>query len=354
LPPGSYRVDVRCGAGHQLESISIVEWGQKRSLPGGPNKDDLQIQLPRGQRITLNVQVVPLPSAAKPAAPPLAVAPFDAAKAKEYQDAWGKHVGVPVEIENAIGMNLHLIPPGRFVMGTPKEMIDLFMYAQQPEQEKLDLYTEAPPRAVDIPAPFYLGRYEVTVGQFKRFIDETGYKTTAETNGKGGTGAGDVSSPDYTWRHADDTISDEHPVVQITLDDTAKFCGWLSKKDGRKYVIPDEAQWEFACRAGTTTLLYNGVTETDLDRVAWMAFNSQGISHPVGGKLPNAFGLHDMLGNVHELCLARDRGVVARGGNALGGFRLNRCAARRPVPEDRPYFRRGFRVAIVGDLKVKT
>ncbi len=286
-----------------------------------------------------------------PTAPPLAVAPFDAAKAREYQEVWAKHLGVPVEIENAIGMKLRLIPPGRFHMGSSEDEIEPLVTQAHDFHEK-NLRSETPRRLVEIPAPFYLGQFELTVAQFRQFALETGYKTTAETNGKGGAslvnGKGE-SRPEWTWRHPDHALSDNHPVVEIDQRDAEAYCAWLSKKDGRTYVVPDEQHWEFACRAGSTSPWY-GRREA-LGDFAWIINNHEGKTHAVGGKLPNAFGLYDMLGNVEEICRAHDGGVVGRGGMAHHNFLIARCAARRRFKEgDDLYFRRGVRVAIVGAL----
>jgi formylglycine-generating enzyme required for sulfatase activity len=281
------------------------------------------------------------------APPPAAVAPFDAARAKEHQDAWARHLSVSVEITNALRMKLRLIPPGTFLMGETQEVVDDLVRqirerpaGQVNEQQVRDIRTEAPQHREEVPAPYYMGQHEVTVGQFRKFVEAAGYRTTAETKGDAG------------WRHADVSRSEDHPVAGISLQDATDFCAWLSKKDGRAHVLPDEKHWEFACRAGTTAPWYADKRQ-DLERFAWWAWNAEGTTHPVGGKLPNAFGLYDMLGNVEELCRTLGGGVVGRGGMFhLGPYGI-RCAARRQFAEDATHDRRGFRVAIVGDLKAK-
>lgn len=102
-----------------------------------------------------------------------------------------------------------------------------------------------------------------------------------------------------------------------------------------------------------TTSPWLGGDQFGLTGFAWFALNSEGKTHAVGKKSPNAFGLFDMLGNVEQLCRAHDRGVVCRGGVAHDILSV-RSPAWRPVTEDDVYFRRGFRVAIVGDLKPTT
>src|SRR5207248_2320284 len=124
------------------------------------------------------------------------------------------------------------------------------------EQQVRDIRTETPQHSEEIPAPYYMGQHEVTVGQFRRFVEATGFKTTAETKGETG------------WRHADVALSDDHPVAGISLQDAKEFCAWLSKADGRSYVVPDEKHWEFACRAGTTSPWYADKWQ-DLEHFAW-------------------------------------------------------------------------------------
>jgi formylglycine-generating enzyme required for sulfatase activity len=88
--------------------------------------------------------------------------------------------------------------------------------------------------------------------------------------------------------------------VCVTWNDAQAFCKWLSDKEGVTYTLPTEAQWEYACRAGTTTTWYFGDREGDLDANGWQASNSAEQAHPVGLKLPNAWGLYDMYGNAWE------------------------------------------------------
>jgi formylglycine-generating enzyme required for sulfatase activity len=107
------------------------------------------------------------------------------------------------------------------------------------------------------------------------------------------------------------------PALSITYHHAAKYCEWLSGKTGRKYRLPTEIEWEYACRAGGPA---NGLTEEELDRIAWWAGNStteehiDGKTHPVGTKAPNAWGVHDMLGNAWEWCTSADGSPIARGG----------------------------------------
>ena len=95
---------------------------------------------------------------------------------------------------------------------------------------------------------------------------------------------------------------DNKPVAEVNWYEAVKFCDKLSQKDQREYSLPTEAQWEYACRAGSTTKFYFGDNDSDLDYYGWFEGNSHCNKHPVGQKKPNAFGLYDMHGNVSEWC----------------------------------------------------
>jgi len=218
---------------------------------------------------------------AKHEPPPLAVAPFDAAQAKKYQEAWAKHLGVDVETTNAIGMKLRVIPPGRFPM--------------------------RPDRRVTISKPFLIAAHETTIAQFQKFVDETKYRTSAEKAARGTVvrmeGAAAEVGPEFTWQHKDVAGGDDYPVGQLSWDDAVEFCQWLSRKEGKPYRLPTDAEWEWACRAGSVTEYHFDHDKESLDEYAWYAANSGGRSHPVGQKKPNRWGLYDMQGNIAEFCL---------------------------------------------------
>ena len=127
--------------------------------------------------------------------------------------------------------------------------------------------------------------------QFTAFIEATGYKTYSERRGE-----------DKTWRSPHFDQTDQHPVVYVSWEDAAAFCQWLTSKEGETYRLPTEAEWEFACRAGSTTRFHFGDDDTQLDRYAWYRNNRGGSTKPVGQKLANGFGLFDVHGNVGEWC----------------------------------------------------
>ncbi len=177
---------------------------------------------------------------------------------------------------------------------------------------------------------FYLGMYPVTRGQFREFIKKTGYKTSAEKEDSfGETGAPDWSNPkaphyfewhkDWSWRKTGFPQTDDHPVINVSWKDAVAFCHWLSRKEKKTYRLPTEAEWEYACRAGTTTRYSFGDTQERLAEFANVAdaaakkerpdfyFTIKAndgfvFTSPVGHYRPNAFGLFDMHGNVSQWC----------------------------------------------------
>ena len=95
---------------------------------------------------------------------------------------------------------------------------------------------------------------------------------------------------------------DDLPVETVSWEDAIEFCAKLSEKEGKKYRLPSEAEWEYACRVGTLTSFNFGESDSLLTDFAWYSINSNNTTHPVGMKQPNAFGLYDLYGNVMEWC----------------------------------------------------
>jgi formylglycine-generating enzyme required for sulfatase activity len=213
--------------------------------------------------------------------PPYAVAPFGTGDAKAFQRQWAQHLDTRVEITNSIGMKLVLIPPGEFLMGSPRT--DLSSKATRPSsaarratkypttEPSATIADETPQHSVRINRPFYMGARDVTRAEYQRLIPaaELGLNT----------------NPD---------LGDSAPVEFLSWDEAVAFCRRLSdqpdeKDAGRVYRLPREAEWEYACRAGTSTRHYAG------DDLASLAASA---SQPKA----NAWGLRDMLGNVQQWC----------------------------------------------------
>ena len=205
-----------------------------------------------------------------------------------------------------------VIPAGEFAMGSPVA-------------EAGRGADEGPQRQVAV-ALFALGRNEVTVAEFRRFAEESGYRTEAESGARalGCSGfiyadplsAGLGSQAVTSWRSPGLTQAESHPVLCVSWNDARAYAQWLSKKTGRRYRLPSEAEWEYAARAGSVSARYWGDDPGQACRFANVADQSRfqtwgfGQRHectdghyftaPAGGYSPNRFGLHDMLGNVWE------------------------------------------------------
>ena len=160
---------------------------------------------------------------------------------------------------------------------------------------------ERPVHEVTLDA-FAIGRYPVTVGEFRRFVDTIGYRTEAE-RGDGAyvwDGKNWGKKPDASWRNPYFSQDDRHPVVCISWNDASAYCQWLSEQTGEQYSLLTEAEWEYACRASSETAYFFGDDEKELEEYAWYSKNSEGRTHPVGEKRPNTWGLHDISGNVWQ------------------------------------------------------
>ena len=154
-------------------------------------------------------------------------------------------------------MNMVAIKPGKFVMGSP-------------DGEGSD--DERPAHPVEITEPFWLGQTEVTQAQWQAVMG---------------------NNPSYFK-------GPDRPVEQVSWNDATEFCKRLSGKTGMSFRLPTEAEWEYACRGGTTTAYSFGESDAVLPEFAWFGGNSQSSTQPVATRKPNAWGLHDMHGNVWE------------------------------------------------------
>jgi formylglycine-generating enzyme required for sulfatase activity len=232
----------------------------------------------------------------------------------------------PKEFTNSIGMKLVLIPAGEFIMGSPKT-------------EKDHLNNESPQHKVKITKAFFMGTTEVTQAQWKAVMGN----------------------------NPSDFHGDDLPVEKVSWDDCQEFLKILSAKEGKTYRLPTEAEWEYACRAGSTTRFNVGDDGNTFDGVVWHLQNSDFRTHPVGQKKPNAWGLYDMHGNVWELCQdwyeedyykrsptndpagpETGDGRVSRGGSWAIGLRGCRSAYRTVGDASARDNRYGFRVVVSG------
>ena len=236
------------------------------------------------------------------------------------------------------------IPLGRFLMGSP-------------EGEGDD--NEHPQHEVEITKGFWMGKYPVTICQYMAFCHDTD-RNWPEWLEIGSDYNINTGSDEFYRRHVSEDPGDKRPIVGVSWEDAVVFCEWMSSESGGEIRLPTEAEWEYACRAGSTGEIYG-----DLDRIAWYAENAEGRTHPVGEKEPNIWGLYDILGNVWEWCHdwynaeyydgsplvdpdGPDKGAlrVYRGGSWSRSARFCRSAFRS---NDTPDFRRsdlGFRLAL--------
>jgi formylglycine-generating enzyme required for sulfatase activity len=209
-------------------------------------------------------------------------------------------------VTNSVGMRMVRVAPGTSLMGTPPG---------EPLRQE-----EETPRRVTLTRAFRVAATEVTQRQWLALMPQNRSPQPGE----------------------------DRPVTSVSWKEAQEFCLKLSQKEGTTYRLPTEAEWEYACRAGGAS---PPLAPTELAAVAWYADNSEGTTHPVGRKDPNAWGLHDMLGNVAEWTMdvygPYPRGEESRDpvGPAAGSTRVVRggswrsfppalrCAARIGTPE---------------------
>ncbi len=183
------------------------------------------------------------------------------------------------------------IPGGEFVMGSPEK-----------EAHRKD--DEGPQHKVRV-EPFWMGKYEVTWDEFELWslmIESKlrKYKNAETSQFEKAADAITKPTPPYTDMSFGMGKDERQPAICMTQHAAKKYCEWLSAKTGHYYRLPTEAEWEYACRAGSTTAYSFGDDPSKLDEYAWHDGNSEGKYHSIGKKKPNAWGLYDMHGNAAE------------------------------------------------------
>ncbi|MGD0090846.1 MAG: SUMF1/EgtB/PvdO family nonheme iron enzyme [Planctomycetota bacterium] len=278
--------------------------------------------------------------------------PFDAAEAKKRQDAAGLPTALKLELGTGAALDLVLIPAGEFVMGDLEGEVD-----------------EYPLARVKIAAPFYMAKTETTNAQYKVFDPQHDSSYISVFNKDQGDRGLAANGP-------------AQPVIRVSWTQAQAYCAWLSEKTGRKCALPTEAQWEYACRAGTATPLSYGDCSTDFGKQANLADSrllslcrgdspkwipavagvndGAAVTENVGKYQPNAWGLNDMHGNVAEWTRTEyrpypyreddgrnekaDTMMAVRGGSFYDRPQRARSAFRLSYPAWQRIFNVGFRV----------
>ena len=281
-------------------------WGETKKIPGDGHQRRMESRKlhanidddPENIHPAPQVKTLPKPRPPRPPAPVPTIAgwPMDAASAARFQMDASREAGMPIQqsidLGDGVKLQLAFIPGGSFVMGSSDGDID-----------------ESPAATVRIQRPFFIGVHEITNRQFARF--------------RPGYDSGFIShfNKDHVKRGEPVNLPDQ-PVLRVSWNDAMEFCQWLSQRSGHSISLPDEARWEYACRAGSGNALWWGDNPADFSKHANLAdvnlnrltirdspdwipavstVNDRAIvTAAVGRYAPNAWGLHDMHGNAAE------------------------------------------------------
>lgn len=316
-----------CRADVERSMTGDVPTGQSRLSKNGSRNAILLVSLTSLVLVIVGLETArrmfttgtqPAPAVIRTGAPGLASVPFDAATAGDLQSKWARHLNVDERLTDSVtGIDFVLIPPGEFLRGSKQDGIDLManQLQQQRGNERPDdqlVDSEMPQSRVTITKPFYLSTTEITNSQFRRFVDAMNYVTEVESTDRGygirGNKWTNRQGDYFDWKQmglATSVRTDLHPVGNVTRADAIAYCHWCSRET-IVYRLPTEAEWEFACRAGTQSLWSWGDDIASIEDYAVIknSVAARQFSNParVGTKQPNAFGLFDMHGNVSEIC----------------------------------------------------
>jgi formylglycine-generating enzyme required for sulfatase activity len=350
LPFGTHQLRVAKGSRSFEERISIVSGGKTRYFYNVAEPEPVA-----------SAPLIAEPTASEPVVPELAQTP------------------VPEQhsTKKIIEVEMVFVRGGSFSMGcTAEQGGDCFE-------------NETPVSTVTLKS-FYISKYEITVAQFREFIDETAYRTDADK--KGGSDFFDGSEWKFrsgvNWAVNENGVprppgEDQHPVSFVSWNDAVAFCAWLSDKTGNKYRLPTEAEWEYAARGGRSSknnkfagsnqpedvaVFWNNAGDKPLDgNWEWQRIASNNNrSHRVGSKNANELGIHDMSGNVWEWCSdwfgdytsqsksnpggpAHGTARVVRGGAFTSGERNCRVSFRNSSEPNTTRSTLGFRIVMEAD-----
>lgn len=289
--------------------------------------------------------------------------PYNAQEAARRQEATTKALCVPkettVELGNKVQMKFVLIPAGRFMMGTA-------------EAQTVAHWKDEALHEVVISKPFYMGLHPVTQAQWRTIMGTTAAQQREKIDGAlpasqpTPVSGNDIRSFTYPkgWDLTMAGEGDDYPMYFVSWDEAAEFCRRASKKTATTVRLPTEAQWEYACQAGSKSRYFFGADDAkELDSYVWYKGNSGAKTHPVGQKKPNAFGLSDIQGNVWQWCSdwygdyaagpvtdptgpGKGDGHIVRGGCWISDWGGCRSADRLRLPPDRRLNYVGFRVSL--------
>lgn len=270
--------------------------------------------------------------------PTLLVAPFNKLQSDQKRKDWAGFIGKKTVESNKLGMKLNLIPAGEFTMGSESA----YVLANKFNTKAKNFENETPQHKVQLLKPFYISATEVTQKQWSDVMH------TSPWSGK-----------------SDIAVSDNLPAIYISYSQAQQFVQSLSRMEGAKYRLPTEAEWEYSCRAGSTTLYCFGDNPDELLSYGWFKQNGS-YTHRVGLRKSNNFDLFDMHGNVWEWCSdwfdenyyekspkadpsGPNNGTarILRGGSAYEDSGYCRSAIRNRFSTEFKYKRNGLRVVMV-------